>query len=135
MTTFLATMLALHFLARHSCVCENPSCPLHGYISGHHVGLTFSYQDMAVCVKKLYTLIMTTFLDTILALHFVPRHSCACENTLYSYHHYISGHHDGLEFLFQDMAVSENALYPHHDYISGHHVDLTFSCKTWLKCF
>ena len=73
MTTFVATMLALQSLARHGCACQNPLYPYHDYISGHHVGLTFSCQDMIVCVKELYTLIMTTVLATMLALHFLAK--------------------------------------------------------------
>ena len=72
-TTFLAAMLALHSLARHGCVCETNLCPHHDYISGHHVGLRFCCNKW-VCVKTLYTLIMTSFPDAKLVLHFLARH-------------------------------------------------------------
>ena len=59
---------------------------------------------MAVFVRMLYAIIMTRFLSTMLALHFLARHGC----------------------------LSENTLYPRHDSISGQNVGLTFSSKTWL---
>ena len=111
MTTFLATMLALQFLARHGCVCQNALYPHHDYISGHDLGLPFSCQDMTVCVKTLYTIIMTTFLATMSALHFLARHGCLCQNTSYPHHDYISGHHVGLTISYQDIAVRLKTLY------------------------
>ena len=158
MTTFLLTIFALHFLARHGCVCENALYPHHDYNYGHHVGLTFScktclkclwkyfipssrqhfwppcwpyiflqdmavslkalhslimttfwppcwpyifLQDMAVCVETLYTLIMISFLEIMLGLHFLARHGCVCEKTLYSHRDYSSGHHVVLTFSFK----------------------------------
>ena len=137
MTTLLATMLALQFLARHGCACQNALYPHHDCISGHHVGLTFSCQDMTVCVKKLYTFIMTTFLATMLALHFRAKTWLNCLSkylipslimttflaTMLALH-----------FLPRHGCGCENGLYHHHDYISSHHVGLTFSSKTWLNC-
>ena len=55
-------------------------------------------QDMAVCVKTLYNLIMTTFLATMLALHFLTRRPSVCENASRPHHDYNSGHHVGLTF-------------------------------------